>query len=127
MENKPKLAFTLITDGGDEIEHSLPARFKVCSRCEGAGSHVNPAIDGNGLTREDFDEDPDFAESYFRGDYDVRCSECKGARVVSVPDVSRWSFAQKRAYVLHLRVEREYQRDYQSESWLRRAESGERW
>jgi hypothetical protein len=112
---------------GSEIEYSLPAKFEVCSRCKGSGSHVNPSVDGNGLTREDFDQDPDFAESYMRGDYDVRCSVCEGARVVPVPDLTRWSFAQKRAYVCHLRSEREYQRDVDSEAWLRRAESGERW
>jgi len=58
----------------------------VCDRCRGKGSHCNPAIDGNGLTREDFDEDPDFEESYFRGDYDVACYDCKGLRVVPVVD-----------------------------------------
>ena len=58
-------------------------KYAVCPRCEGRGSHVNPAVDGNGLTAEDFDElGDDFREGYFSGVYDVECSECHGQRVV---------------------------------------------
>jgi len=122
MSTRP--TFTLLIN--DE-EHALPAKFELCPRCRGEGSHVNPSIDGNGLTADDFAEDPDFAESYMAGDYDVRCEECQGERVIAVPDLARWTFAQKRALVEHRRAEREYQRDYDSERWLRMAESGERW
>jgi len=76
------IKFIRITDEGDEVEIALPAKYEVCQTCEGQGKHVNPAIDGNGLSREDFDEDPDFRESYFNGDYDVTCQECGGQRVV---------------------------------------------
>lgn len=72
-----------------EFEIELPARYEVCSRCEGKGTHVNPAIDGNGLTREDFAEDPDFEEAYFEGRYDIACLDCEGARVVPVVDASK--------------------------------------
>ena len=51
----------------------------ICDLCHGEGTHVNPAIDGHGLSREDFDDDPDFAESYMRGDYDVPCAQCGGS------------------------------------------------
>lgn len=127
MSSAARFVFVGFEADGTEVEHSLPAKFEVCSRCSGSGSHVNPSIDGNGLTRKDFDQDPDFEESYFRGDYDVRCETCKGARVVPVPDFSRWTFAQKRAYVKHQRAEAEMARDDASERWLRMAESGERW
>lgn len=79
-----KMVVTYLNDDGDEIE--LPAKYEVCPTCRGKGTHVNPAIDGHGLTREDFDEDPDFEEAYFRGDYNVPCEECKGTRVVLVPN-----------------------------------------
>ena len=69
-------------DDGDEIETEFAIKFCVCQRCRGKGSHCNPSIDGNGLTREDFAEDPDFAEDYFRGVYDLPCHECDGRRVV---------------------------------------------
>ena len=118
--------FTLVhPDTGEEI--ILPGRFVVCTRCRGEGAHVNPSIDGNGISPQEFAEDTDFAESYFAGDYDVPCETCRGARVVAVPDLTRWTFAQKRLLVRDRQAERESQRDYDSERWLRMAESGERW
>lgn len=110
---------------GDEVVLNLPAKFEVCGTCEGRGTHVNPNIDGNGLTAEDFAEDPDFEEAYFRGDYDVTCKTCHGARVVAEPDTARMTFGQKRALVRHRRSEAESARDDYSERFLRMAESGE--
>lgn len=75
-------------DGDFTETITVPARFEVCPSCQGRGSYVNPSIDAHGLSREDFDEDPDFAESYFSGQYDVECRDCNGARVVPVPDES---------------------------------------
>lgn len=82
MARKNVIKWETENDEGDEIVHEFPARFAVCGRCHGEGTHVNPNIDGNGLTREDFAEDPDFEEAYFAGRYDVTCEECKGERVV---------------------------------------------
>jgi len=59
-------------------------KYEVCDLCEGRGTHVNPSIDCCGLTREDFDEDPDFREDYVAGVYDVPCNRCGGKRVVPV-------------------------------------------
>ena len=72
----------------NNIIHSLsiPTVRVVCGRCNGTGVHVNPSIDGNGISSEQFDEDPDFRASYFAGHYDVECEECDGARVVDVLD-----------------------------------------
>lgn len=58
-------------------------KFIVCPVCGGRGSTVNPNIDAHGLTREDFDEDPDFADDYRSGAYDVQCRACLGERVVT--------------------------------------------
>lgn len=49
----------------------------TCPDC-GAPLEVEPACV--------IDEDPDFREGYFRGDYDVDCAECHGARVVPAVD-----------------------------------------
>ncbi len=65
---------------------ALPARWEVCFRCNGNGSHTNPSIDGNGLTLEDFANDPDFADDYFDGVYDIACEECGGRTTVMVVD-----------------------------------------
>jgi hypothetical protein len=91
----------------------IPAKYEVCGTCEGKGSHVNPSIDGHGISPEEFAEDPDFAESYRRGDYDQPCNECHGARVVPVVDEARATTYQV-AYVNrlideHYRAQAEYE------------------
>ena len=63
----------------------LPGKYEVCDRCNGTGVHDHPAF-SNGITMQEFAEDPDFAESYFKGHYDVQCSVCHGLRVILVPD-----------------------------------------
>jgi hypothetical protein len=54
----------------------------VCPVCNGEGKTVNPNIDAHGLTADDFREDPDFAEDYRNGIYDIICAACHGNRVV---------------------------------------------
>jgi RecJ-like exonuclease len=80
------IRFTRVTGEGDEVEVVLPASYEVCDRCRGNGKHVNPAIDGDGITSEEFDRDWDdeSKEAYFAGDYDVLCEECDGKRVILV-------------------------------------------
>lgn len=71
------------------VDVTVSFRFDVCPTCRGKGTHVNPSIDAGGLSREDFDRDPDFEEAYLGGVYDVNCARCKGKRVVPVPDDKR--------------------------------------
>jgi hypothetical protein len=82
LDEDRMIAFALF-DGYNEVQ--VDFIWEVCPTCEGKGSHVNPSIDAHGLTAVDFYEDPDFAESYFRGDYDQPCNECGGRRVVPQP------------------------------------------
>lgn len=79
-----KMRLIIENNEGEELE--IPAKYEVCGTCEGKGSHVNPSIDSHGISPEEFAEDRDFEESYFRGDYDVPCNECHGQRVTPVPD-----------------------------------------
>jgi hypothetical protein len=72
------MLFTVEIDG-EELE--IPAKYEVCGTCNGKGSHVNPSIDSNGITPEEFAEDPGFQEDYFAGVFDQSCNECHGARV----------------------------------------------
>lgn len=83
-ESNMKIIFDDEDDDGNEIELELPAKYEVCSLCDGKGHHVNPSIDAHGLSREDFDEDPGFAEDYLSGMYDELCYECGGKRVQPV-------------------------------------------
>ena len=73
----------------------FPCKFEVCPTCEGKGKHVNPNIDRNGLSAEDFDQDPDFQDAYMSGRYDVQCYECHGDRVVPEVDEDRLNEQQK--------------------------------
>ena len=76
--SEKEMLFTIEADNGEDLH--VPAIWEVCSVCDGKGKHVNPSIDSNGLTAEDF-EDRDFEEDYFSGVYDVPCSCCRGNRV----------------------------------------------
>lgn len=105
-----------LTVEGDEGEVEIPAKYEVCSTCEGKGSHVNPSIDSKGLTAEDFNEDPEFLEEYRRGTYDVACVECKGARVVPAVDDER---ATKEEIALAERVAKSHF-DGEVERWYER-------
>ena len=63
----------------------VPCEYIVCSACEGKGSYVNPSIDAHGISPDEFYDDPDFAEDYFAGRYDIPCACCDGRRVVPWP------------------------------------------
>jgi len=80
----------LIEDNEIAEDHSgsfqLSSEYTVCAVCRGTGTMVNPSIDCDGLTAEDFAEDPGFAEDYFSGAYDQQCSGCCGRRVQIAAD-----------------------------------------
>ncbi len=111
MSEAPKIKFAEINEDTSETEHELPAKYEVCPRCSGKGTHVNPSVDGNGLTHEAFAEDPDFEEAYFAGAYDVECYECKGKRVVPVADEERCDPGLLEKYQEHLKLEAEMRRE----------------
>ena len=83
-EDHQNMTLTLDLEDEDDLI-ILPAKYEVCHDCDGKGKYVNPAIDGHGLSSEDFDEDPDFREDYFSGLYDVTCKSCQGRNVMLVP------------------------------------------
>ena len=69
----------------------IRVKLEVCITCRGRGVIVNPSIDGNGLSREDFEQDPDFMEEYMSGVYDIQCPECHGRNVSpEVPYDPKW-------------------------------------
>jgi hypothetical protein len=73
-----------------EREISLPACWAICERCKGEGTHVNPNIDGHGITAEEWqnDYDDESREMYMNGGYDVSCEAgCTGGKVL-IPDVA---------------------------------------
>lgn len=96
---------------GDEEEIHLPTHKIVCPTCSGKGHHVNPSIDANGLSSDDFDADPDFREDYFGGAYDVQCYECGGKNVVDAVDMEKLERTNKPLYdryMKHLSFEQQW-------------------
>lgn len=114
----------------EETEHELPGKHAVCGRCEGYGSHLNPAIGEYAFTREEFEEtfhDDEDREEYFKrgGIYDVPCEVCAGARVVVVVDKSQLSPEQKAIYGKHRKREQERLQEEAEERRTMRRECGE--
>jgi hypothetical protein len=102
-------------EAGDSVPVRLPAEYKVCSVCRGKGTHVNPNIDRHGLSREDFDEDPDFREDYMNGRYDMVCNGCKGERVQAWPDWKRVDPALRARVEAHFEEEANYRAECEAE------------
>lgn len=80
-----RITIDLLNKDGFWSETEVPAKWVVCERCQGNGTHTNSLIDGNGLT-DDCLDDPDFMAHYMSGGFDVRCEDCKGERVLLVMD-----------------------------------------
>lgn len=68
--------------------------YEVCDCCGGRGHVVDPAIDCGGITSDEFADDPDFADRYYNGAFDITCPQCRGLRVVRHPELpevlARW-------------------------------------
>ena len=76
---------SMIQEYQELYETKLPTRFEVCDRCSGHGTHVNPAIDGHGVTADEWNDWGEESQSmYLSGGYDVSCHECDGMRVVLI-------------------------------------------
>lgn len=80
------MTITVYNEDGDEVV--VKSHKVVCPDCRGEGTHVNRAIDGNGITAEEFyDEwDDESREMYLTGGYDVVCETCKGKNVIDEAD-----------------------------------------
>jgi hypothetical protein len=80
----PQIKFVHEDGEGNEIEDFLPARWEICDRCHGTGGR-DPDAFSNGFSMEELHEDPDFAEAYFQGFYDVPC-DCQHGKVMVVDE-----------------------------------------
>ncbi len=97
----------------DQRDRSFPRfnpedyrKMKCCPTCEGRGTHVNPSIDSNGISAEEMDEHgEEFRRDYISGVYDVRCSQCRGLRVV--PDDEEYELDLDARYEMDLEMEAE--------------------
>lgn len=116
-----EIEVTYTDDNGDENVDSFPAKYEVCGRCDGEGKHVNPNIDGHGISAEEWENewDEESRENYFNGVYDVICEKCNGKRVVLVPiDPEAMTQGQRIIYEIwceQQRSDREMERMYEAE------------
>lgn len=103
MIDEKKMEGTIILENeeGEEEEISFPVVFSVCGTCAGKGSYVNPSIDSNGISSDEWDNDwsEDEREDYMNGAYDIQCEECHRQRVIPVIDESNLSPDQKKNLV----------------------------
>ena len=86
LDENIMMAKVVIDDGETSESVLICFEWGICPLCDGKGHHVNPGIDCNGLTQEDFEADPGFREDYIAGVYDVQCFSCEGRRVVPILD-----------------------------------------
>lgn len=110
---------TFVVEDEDGEEHQLPTVWAVCPTCNGEGKHINPSIDAGGLSDYSLSEDPDFADEYLSGAYDVPCYQCSGRRVVKVVDETNLMPAQRKLYEDWREGQREAQAAWDSERHLR--------
>jgi hypothetical protein len=95
----------------------LPFEFEVCSSCNGRGKYVDPNIDSQGITMEDWDnwseEDKD---NYRNGFYDVTCGECNGEKVVPALSDNYYGELKIIASIVKNKINDDYQ--YARESYI---------
>jgi hypothetical protein len=82
-----KIKWETENDQGEEVVIEFPGKYRVCPTCGGKGTAMTKTLRESAFTREDFENDPDFAEMYFNGGYDATCDECDGERVILVLDL----------------------------------------
>ncbi len=58
----------------EEVPLDLPKRWEICGWCNGEGSSSAHL----GEVSQMMDEDPEWAEDYMAGRYDIQCEECRG-------------------------------------------------
>jgi hypothetical protein len=110
-----------LLEGDDGTEITVPACMEVCGRCQGHGTHTNPAIDGHGITMAEWngpDWDDDARAGYLSGQYDVTCETCGGANVVPVPDLDRVSGDVRRQVAATLESEARYRAEARHEAQM---------
>lgn len=83
-------------------------QIAICQECQGCG--VSSAYLG-AFSQEQMQDDPEFAEAYFAGEYDRACPECQGRGRVYVLDVDNAPAEMVQEYQEQMEYEAE-QREY---------------
>lgn len=85
-------------DSDDEIVLTVPAKRVICDYCNGEGFLGPPPP-----TPEELEAmDDQYGSDLRAGIHNERCPECKGERVVDVPDTERMTDRQNELFAGHL-------------------------
>lgn len=121
---KNTITITVIDENTDaSVSHALPAVWEICYNCDGNGTVDHPAF-SNGISQEDFDEDPEFREDYFAGRYDVRCPHCKGSGKMLAVNEDALNENQRKVFAVWHSQMAEKARYEREDAAIRRAERG---
>lgn len=113
-------------DNDEEYTISFPAKYEICDRCKGKGTHVNPNIDGHGITASEWENDWDFEEreNYMNGFYDVQCdNKCDYGKIIVI-DYDILSDDMKKKADEYYKRERDLAAERAYEARMRNAENG---
>lgn len=115
---KRNVVIGCFTDGpdGEYFDLVWPGIKEICVRCDGEGTHVNPAIDEHGISPEEFRKDPEFKQAYFEGRYDITCQMCEGEKIILSPDLGS----------LPINVREEYEKMQRHHDQVERESASER-
>lgn len=85
-----EMTVTIVDPLGVEHAETVPSRNVVCRGCEGEGRVLTPSLRG-AITQEEWEQewDEEAREQYRlrgHGIYGIECPDCRGLRVVAVPD-----------------------------------------
>lgn len=123
-----KIELSYTNDDGEQELYEFPAKYEVCSDCEGHGSVLCEGMRGHAYSMEDFDREfsYDEQEEYFKvgGAYDVPCPTCKGSRVEKVIDLERLTKSQARIYNMIEEQAEEFAKELRDDAMTRRGECG---
>lgn len=131
MESLLKITIRREKEDGDEEEEvlELPGKWQVCHDCRGEGRTLTGSLRNVAYTREDFDEDPDFAEDYMNKNSCLheQCHTCHGRTTEMVVDEERLKYVKPdvlKAYNQWLKDEDERMAEEAADRRTRMMESG---
>ena len=89
----------VIKEWSEETGFKAVTKYEVCFRCRGEGSHVNPAIDGHGVSAQEWNDwGEESQDMYLSGGYDIPCEVCNGLRVTMDMDLDAMTREQNESW-----------------------------
>lgn len=119
-----KITLTYSNDEGEEVSCEFHAKYEVCSKCEGHGTHLTPSIGEHAYSQEEFYESFEYEEDrseYFQrgGIYDVTCHKCNGRNVILVRDEGQTLTPEQQTFMVGYE---KYLKEEETAAWEREAE-----